>query len=132
MKKLISLFVLALTAGALYSQATISFCTYVDMQGYCAFNNNKFITTPDSTNGRIFIKINSNEPLGSKLVYKIFSVDKAGEEKQTNSFEQAINADWYSAWQPYVFATNASYKVQVFNDADKMISSKTFELIAGK
>lgn len=125
-------FVFMFVVPALYSQANLSFCTYVDNEGYCAFNNNKFITTPDSTNGRIFMKIYSQVPMGTKLTYKIFALAKDGSEKLTHSFDQAIKEDWLMVWQPYLFATDAKYRVEVLNGLDKMICSKSFELVAGK
>ena len=132
MKKIIIAVMIMVFATSVFSQTTISFCTYIDADGYCAFNNNKFITTPDSTTGKIFMKVGGTSGLGTKLVYKIFTVDKKGIEKLTMSLDQSIKQDWFFAWMPYIFPTNIKYKVQVFNDADKMICSKSFELIAGK
>lgn len=132
MKKILIAFACMFSISALYSQATLNFCTYVDNEGYCAFNNNKFITTPDSANGRIFMKIYSAVPMGAKVTYKIFAVDKTGSEKLSYAFDQPIKEDWLSVWQPYVFATDAKYRVEVLNGEDKIICSKAFELVAGK
>ncbi len=130
MKRILALMVLTLIVSAVYSQTTLSFCTYVDQQGYCAFNNNKFITTPDSTWGRIFMRVQSTESLGSKLTYKLFTVSATGETMLT-TLDQTIMPDWLMAWQPYNFATNTKYSVQIFNDQNKMICDKKFELVAG-
>ena len=130
MKRILALMVLTLIVSAVYSQTTLSFCTYVDQQGYCAFNNNKFITTPDSTWGRIFMRVQSTESLGSKLTYKLFTVTATGETMLT-TLDQTIMPDWLMAWQPYNFATNTKYSVQIFNDQNKMICDKKFELVAG-
>ncbi|HRG88552.1 MAG TPA: hypothetical protein PLW44_05990 [Chitinophagales bacterium] len=130
MKKIITLLVLTFVVSAIYSQTTLSFCTYVDQQGYCAFNNNKFITTPDSTWGRIFMRVQSTESLGTKLTYKLFTVSATGETMLT-ALDQTIMPDWLMAWQPYNFATNTKYSVQIFNDQNKMICDKKFELVAG-
>jgi hypothetical protein len=131
MKKPLTIIALLFFIASAYSQTTLSFCTHVQDNGYCAFDNNKFITTPDSTTGRIFMKINSTITLGTKLTYKIYKVDKNGEEKFSQLVDQSIQPDWMMAWEPYTFATNAKYTIKVFNDADKMICSKSFELIAG-
>lgn len=130
-KKALTFIALLFFKATAYSQTTLSFCTHIGDNGYCAFDNNKFITTPDSTTGRIFMKINSTVTLGTKLTYKIYTVGKNLEEKFSKSVDQSIQADWLMAWEPYVFATGAKYNVKIFNDADKMICSKSFELIAG-
>lgn len=130
MKKIITLLVFTVVVVVVYSQTTLSFCTYVDQQGYCAFNNNKFITTPDSTWGRIFMRVQSSESLGTKLTYKLFTVSPTGESILT-ALDQTIMPDWLMAWQPYNFATNTKYNVQIFNDQNKMICDKKFELVAG-
>lgn len=130
MKKIITLLVFTVVVVVVYSQTTLSFCTYVDQQGYCAFNNNKFITTPDSTWGRIFMRVQSTESLGTKLTYKLFTVSATGETMLT-ALDQTIMPDWLMAWQPYNFATNTKYSVQIFNDQNKMICDKKFELVAG-
>ena len=130
-KKTLTITALLFFIATAYSQTTLSFCTHVQDNGYCAFDNNKFITTPDSATGRIFMKINSTLSLGTKLTYKIYTVGKNAEEKFSKSVDQTIQPDWMMAWEPYVFATGAKYNVKIFNDADKMICSKSFELIAG-
>ena len=132
MKKIITLLSLTFCISAIYSQTTLSFCTYVEQNGYCAFDNNKFITSPDSTTGKIFMKVKSSFALGSKLTYKIYKVGKNAEEKFSESLDQSIQPDWLMAWDPYTFTTNTKYSIKVFNDADKMICSKSFELVAGK
>lgn len=131
MKKPLTIIALLFFITSAYSQTTLSFCTHVQDNGYCTFDNNKFITTPDSTTGRIFMKINSSIALGTKLIYKIYKVDKNAEEKFSQLLDQNIQADWFMAWEPFNFATNTKYNIKVFNDANNMICSKSFELIAG-
>ncbi len=70
--------------------------------------------------------------LGSKLTYKIYTVTTKDGEQFNQSIDQAIQPDCFFVWQPHVFVTNSRYKVEVFNDANKLLCSKSFELIAGK
>ncbi len=132
MKKITIAFAALLFTVCVYSQTTLSLCAYVSNDGYCAFNNNKFITTPDSATGRVFMKVNSEVSLGTKLTYKIFALNSKGEETLSESFSQDIKPDWLFAWMPYPFPTNAKYNIKVFNDVDKLLCSKAFELVAGK
>jgi hypothetical protein len=130
-KNTFTLVVILFFATAAYSQATLNLCTYVSNDGYCAFDNNKFITTPDTATGKIFMKISSSQPLGVKLIYKIFNVTATGEEFDT-TFEQSLGADWLYAWMPYNFLTNRKYNIKIYNNSNDLICSKTFELVAGK
>lgn len=132
MKKITLALACFLFSAGVYSQTTLSLCAYVSNDGYCALNNNKFITTPDSATGRIFMKVSSDVSMGTKLTYKIFTLNSKGEETSAESFSQDIKPDWTFAWAPYLFPTNTRYNVKVFNDADKMLCSKVFELVAGK
>ena len=131
-KKTLTIAVLIFFISVSYSQTTLNFCTRVEENGYCVFDNNKFITTPDSLTGRIYMEVKSAAALGSKLTYKIFTVGKNAEEKLIQSLDQTIQPDWFMAWNPYIFPTNTKYNVKIFNEADKMICSKSFELVAGK
>jgi len=76
------------------------------------------------------MRVQSTESLGTKLTYKLFTVSATGETMLT-ALDQTIMPDWLMAWQPYNFATNTKYSVQIFNDQNKMICDKKFELVAG-
>ena len=115
----------------LYSQVSLTFCTYVDQYGYCAFNNNKFITSPDSTTGRIFMRVKSETALGPKLTYKVYSIDKDKKEKLFREYDQTLQPEWLMAWEPYNFPTGAKYNVKIYNAANIVICSQSFELIKG-
>ena len=118
----------------LYSQSTLNFCTSVEQNGYCNFNNTKFITSPDSTNGRVFMQVRgAGGPIGAaKIIFKIYSVNKAGAEKFESMLQQDIKPDWFYAWMPYSFASPGKYTVKIFDENDKQICTNAFELIAFK
>ena len=131
MRKLVTVLLFTCCMPSLYSQAVLTFCTYVEQGGHCIFDNKKFITSPDSASGRIFMEVKSTDALGAKLTYKIFSVGKNSEEKLVQSLDQNLQADWMMAWEPYVFPTNTKYSVKVYNEANIVICSKSFELVGG-
>ena len=132
MKKLLPLFILTILISSAYSQqTTLSFCAGIDNER-CAFNNTKFITSPDSTIAKIFMMVaGDNElPLGStKLVYKIYQLDKTGAETMINTIEQNIEANWIYAWQSAFFYTPGKYTVKVYSDTNRLLNNKSFELI---
>ncbi len=132
MKKLIVLTIILFYSNViLYSQTTLRFCIAIAPEnGYCVLNNTKFITSPDSTSERIYMQIlNSRGLSSSKVTYKIFSVGKGGEETYSHSLVQEIQKSWDSSWQPEMFDSPGTYLIKVYNDADLLICSKSFELI---
>ncbi|MFN8323159.1 MAG: hypothetical protein U0T74_10925 [Chitinophagales bacterium] len=123
--------VLMVVASTLvYSQTTLSFCAGIDNER-CAFNNTKFISVPDSSTAKIFMMVsgNNDQTLATgKLIYKLYSVNKKGEETYINTLEQSIQPEWIYAWQPAFFNTPGKYTVTVYNDANRILNTKSFEL----
>ncbi len=134
MKRMIGLCVVVLCFVSTYGQNTLNFCASVEQNGYCNFNNIKFITSPDSTNGRVFMQVKgTNAPIGAaKVIFKIYKIDATGKEKFENMLTQDIKPEWYFAWMPYVFASPGKYSVKIFNENDQQICTNGFELIAFK
>ncbi len=113
-----------------HSQTSLSFCTFVNNQTQeCVFENNKFITTPDSTHARLFMMIRSQVPFDTtRLTFKIYSIDRFGKEVYLNSVLEDIQQDWRTVWQPALFVTPGKYMVKVYCDEQQIITSGGFEL----
>ena len=114
------------------SSVALNFCASVESSGACNFNNTKFISTPDSTKQKVFMEIKSqdNTPIGASMVlFKIYRVGKTGEEKFETMLQQGIKPDWLYAWMPYTFDSPGKFNVKIYNESDKLLCSKTFELI---
>lgn len=131
MKKIVAITILMGCLSGMYAQTQLYFCTAVDPQsGFCVFNNTKFITSPDSNSARIFIKVNNADGFASDtLIFKIFSVDKDGEETFSHALTQKIEKDWDMSWQNEKFNSPGTYLVKVYNDTGLLICSKSFELL---
>jgi hypothetical protein len=131
MKTTIALVILMICCGSAYSQPSLSFCVWVQPHGECTFNNTKFITSPDSTSGRIFMEVKSTgSPIGAaSVIFKIYSIGRNGEEKFDTLLEQKIQPNWFTAWMPYNFRSPGHYTVKVYNESDQMICTNKFELI---
>lgn len=134
MKKIIGLCLVLITSlGTAFGQVSLDFCASVESTGACNFNNVKFITSPDSTKGKVFMEVKSTgvEPIGAAMVlFKIYKVSKTGEEKFETMLQQNIKPDWLYAWMPYTFDSPGKFNVKIYNESDKLLCSKTFELIA--
>ena len=114
-----------------YGQFVLDFCATVDQNGYCVFNNNRFILSPDSTTERICMEIRNPETFKgiSKVAIKIYSIEKDGEEKYENVMEQSVQDDWVYCWTPYVLKSVGKYHVKVYNGKEELICSKNLELL---
>jgi hypothetical protein len=135
MKRITGLFLMLVCACGVYSQATLNFCASVEPNGYCNFNNIKFITSPDSTNGRIFMQVKTvgGSPIGaSNVIFKIYKLSGTGDEKFVTLMQQQIKPDWATAWMPGTFDSPGKYVVKVYNEADQVICSNKFEFILFK
>ena len=112
----------------LKAQTTLSFCASVEKDGYCAFYNTKFITSPDSVTGKIYMLLRNPNGIGQKhVVYKIYNVDKEANETLLSTIEQNMEPDWIYAWQTGTFKSPGKYRVMVYTDGDELISNKSFE-----
>lgn len=131
MKQIIAFIFSMVCVTGIYSQTLLSFCTAVDPQsGYCVFDNMKFITSPDSTSARIYMKISNASGFASdSVMFRIFSVGKDGEETYSHSIVQKIEKDWDMCWQNEKFNSPGTYLIKVYNDTGLLICSKSFELI---
>jgi hypothetical protein len=128
--KKIFLVLIAVFFGFLsHSQSLLSFCTFVNNPTQeCIFDNTKFITTPDSTHGRIFMMLKSSQAFGTaKLTFKVFGIDRFGNEVLVNTIVQDVQPEWLSAWQPGVFTSPGKYMVKVYKEDGTLINSRGFE-----
>jgi len=134
MNKIAGLFLMMICFTSAYCQIGLSFCASVEKNGYCNFNNVKFISSPDSTSARVFMEVrNVVAPIGAtNLIFKIYRVDDAGQEKFQNMVQQPMQPDWYYAWTPYIFNSPGKFNVKVYNESDSLICTNGFELIAFK
>jgi hypothetical protein len=131
MKIIIGALLMICCIATSYSQSMLSFCTAVDPQsGYCVFDNTKFISSPDSTVARIYIKISNPKGFDSDTItFKIFSVGKEGEETFSHSLIQKIETGWDMCWQNEKFNSPGTYLIKVYNKEGLLICSRSFELI---
>ena len=132
MKKIIiGLFLMAYSCYN-YGQTSLVFCTSVEKDGYCYFNNNKFIAQQDSATSKIFMQIKSTPPStigATKVTYKIYTVNAKGEEAMVTSIDQNVAPDWMFVWMPYSFDAGSKYDVKIYNELNQLVCSKSLELL---
>jgi hypothetical protein len=132
MAKIGGLVVMMILTLAVSAQTKLSFCTYVNSANQeCVFENTKFISTPDSTHARIYMMLYGPDSFGtSQVFYKIYSIDRFGQEASYKTVTQAVQGSWKTAWQPYSFTSPGKYLIKVYKDttAEKLILSRNLEL----
>jgi hypothetical protein len=90
----------------------------------------RFITSPDSTEARLFVMLRGNDSMQTKMVtYNIYKTDDAGAETYVKSIQQKVETSWMVSWQPVMFNSPGKYIVKAYRDPDHMITSKKIELL---
>lgn len=134
MKKVVTLIAAVLFLNSLHSQTTLAFCAFVNDNGYCFFNNNQFVSSPDSMEQRIFIQAKNEKTFTgtSKIIFKIYSVAKNGVESYESSTDQNVEGNWIFAWVPHTFKSPGEYKVKIYNDKEELLCNKGLKFFANK
>ena len=129
MKKISTLIAFVFFASLAHSQTFLSFCTWVNGENQeCVFDNTRFITSPDSTHGRLFMMLRGNKVFGTvKLTFKVYEIDRFGAEVLVNTLIQEVKPDWMNSWQPATFVSPGKYMVKVYTDDGNMLTSRGFE-----
>jgi hypothetical protein len=129
LRKVIVVIAVMFFAVLAHSQSSLSFCTFVNSANQeCIFENTRFITTPDSTHGRLFMLLRSAQVFGTtKVTFKVYGIDRFGAELFLFSLSQDVQAEWMNSWQPAVFTSPGKYMVKVYKDETTLITSKGFE-----
>jgi len=64
----------------------------------------------------------------TRLTFKIYEIDRFGNEVYVNSVLEDVQLTWRTAWQPALFISPGKYIVKVYRDEAHMITSRGFEL----
>ena len=68
----------------------------------------------------------------SKIIFKIYRIEKGGTEKFETMLQQDIKPEWYFAWMPSMFSSPGKFNVKIYNESDQLLCSNSFEMIAFK
>jgi hypothetical protein len=119
-------FLLTLLANA---QTTLSFCASVEKDGYCAFDNTKFLVSPDSNMTRLYLLIRNSAGIGqTNVLYKMYTIESNGTEVHQHTISQNVEPQWIYGWQIGYFRAPGKYRVKVYNDSGELLCSNSLEL----
>jgi len=125
----ISVFALMICTN-LNAQSKLSICAGVDGDGNCFLSNSKYITSPEKEDGVFYLMVSNTEGLKTSAIdFKVFNVNKSGEETLSKSMRQEVGADWIFAWKSELFVSPGKYSVAIFDNNGNQLDKKLFELI---
>lgn len=126
MKK-IALLLLLTICGFLLQAQTLKFCKSVDDNGKPVGEDTEFtISKGDQV---IFYLIATDVLNTTKIRYKIYKVNYAGDLKYDNTIQQEIHEDWQYAWKGIKINKAGTYKVNAYNSNNTLLSSATISII---
>ncbi len=112
------------------AQSKLSICAGVDGEGNCYLTNSKYITSPEKEDGLFFMMVSNRQGLNTSAIdFKVYNVNKSGEETLAKSMRQEVGADWVFAWKSELFASPGKYNVVIFDNNGNQLDKKLFELI---
>ncbi len=122
MYKILTLLLFIFSGLTLRAQ-TISFCTGINKEGQCA-EKPKHFYIEYKKGARIYAVVNLLEPVNTvKVYFKIYYLDKYNEEVYMTTISQDVIPAWKSFWKQFIFNHEMSYKIYVYNDSDKLLTS---------
>jgi len=125
----IAVFALAICSN-LNAQSKLSICAGVNEEGNCFLTNSKYITSPGKEDGLFFMMVSNQKGLNTSAIdFKVFTVDKSGEETLAKTMRQEVGADWVFAWKSEMFASPGKYSVVIFDNNGNQLDKQLFELI---
>ena len=112
------------------AQSKLLICAGVNEEGNCFLNNSKYITSPGKEDGLFFMMVSSQNGLNTSAVdFKVYTINKSGEETLTKTMRQEVGADWVFAWKSEMFASPGKYSVVIFDNNGNQLDKQLFELI---
>jgi hypothetical protein len=122
MNKLLLLFLFLLPASALNAQ-TITFCTSITKEDQCA-EKPKHYYIEYGKGAYIFAVVNLLQEVNCvKVYYKIYYLDKYNEEVYMTTLSQDVLPKWKSFWKQFVFTQEMNYKIYLYDENDKLLTS---------
>jgi hypothetical protein len=125
----VCVFVLAICSSG-HAQSKLSICAGVNEEGNCFLTNSKYITSPGKEDGLFFMMVSNQQGLNTSAIdFKVYTVNKTGEETLAKSMRQEVGADWVFAWKSEMFVSPGKYSVVIFDNNGNQLDKKLFELV---
>jgi hypothetical protein len=131
MKRLYYLFFVLFTIASFndaFSQ-TLYFCEGVDDDGY-AINDATTFNIPDDGGYLYFlVRLGRDREINcDEVLFDIYKVDSRGKETFDNTIYQDVEPDWNWFWKQVTFYDNGTYKVYVYDEDWKFLTSGTVKI----
>ena len=121
--------VISLTAPYSSLAQTLYFCEDVDDDGY-AINEASVFNIPDDGGYLYFlVRLGSGREINcDEVLFDIYKVDSRGKEEFDNTIYQDVEPDWNWFWKKITFYDRGTYKVYVYDEDSKFLTSGTVKI----
>jgi hypothetical protein len=108
---------------------SLYFCEGVDDDGY-AINESSVFNIPDGGGYLYFlVRLGSDEEINcDEVLFDIYKVDSGGEETFDNTVYNDVEPDWNWFWKKITFYDRGTYKVYVYDEDWKLLTSSTVKI----
>ena len=114
---------ITLSAPATLAQ-NLYFCEGVDDDGYAIKSSSVFDIPDDGGYLYFLVRMGSgNEIECDEVLYDIYKVSSSGKEIFDNTIYQDVETDWNWFWKKITFYDPGSYKVYVYDEDWKLLTS---------
>lgn len=129
MKSILSFFSFSLLFSATISAQTITFCTQLTEDEQCKKSIKKITINPDKGAG-IFAVVRLLEEVNTtKVLYKLYRYGEDDEEIYMTTLSQDVSPNWKTFWKQIVFTKESGYKIYLYTDAGKLLSSAEISVL---
>jgi hypothetical protein len=110
-------------SGLMLKAQTMTFCTKINKEDQCA-EKPKHFYIEYGKGAHIYALVNLLEEVNTvKVYYKIYYLDKYNEEVYMTTLSQDVLPKWKTFWKQFVFTQEMSYKIYLYDDKDKLLTS---------
>lgn len=110
-------------AGINSGAQTLTFCTAIDKEGQCR-NKPKHFYIEQGKGGYVYAVVNLLEEVNTvKVKYEIFRITNYLDEVYMTTLTQDVLPGWKSFYKQIIFPTELNYKIYVYTDSGKLLTS---------
>ncbi len=129
MSKILLLLLFSFSLITLKAQ-TITFCTKINKEDQCAEKQKRFYIEFGKTS-YIYAVVNLLEEVKCvKVYYKIYHLEKFNKEVYITTLSQDVLPKWKNFWKQIIFTQEMNYKIYVYDENDKLLTSNVIYLEA--
>lgn len=119
----------ALLVSNITCAQTITFCAQLDENEQCKKPSKKFYISSNK-GAAVYAVVRLTEEVNTtKVTYKLYYFDEDDEEVYMTTLTQNVVPHWKTFWKQIVFTRESGYKIYLYNDSGKLLSSAEISVL---